>query len=204
MRTVLPLLYTVVAVVMIFCLSCGPPPPAQTVKRLDPNATTDLSGKWNDGDANEVAKVMIRACLQHPWATNYRADKGKLPVVRLAPLRNRTDEHINTKLFTEHLEQEIINSGMATVVADEEGAEAIRDERADQAQHASDATAKSQGKETGSDFVLNGLITSAVDAAGIRKIKTFQVTLELTNSESNHKVWKKVHRIKKEIQKTDF
>ena len=179
--------------------ACGPPPPARTVTRVNPNATVDLSGKWNDTDANEVAKVMMRDALQRPWSSQYKAKKGKDPVVRLYPIRNRSDEHINTRFFTKQVEMELINSGMIKVVADREEAWDNRSERADQARHASDKTVKSQGQEIGSDFVLNGWIVSETDAVQGQKVKAFVITMELTNSETNLKVWMKVHRIKKVI-----
>ena len=197
MRTRL-LLVTITTVALLIA-ACGPPAPVRTVTRINPNATVDLSGKWNDTDANQVAKAMIRDCLQRPWATKYKAAKGKDPVVRLYPIKNRSDEHISTKFFTKQVEQEILNSGIAQVVASREEAWDNRSERADQAHHASDKTVKSQGQETGSDFIMNGWIVSETDAVQGQKVKAFVVTMELTNSESNLKVWMKVHRIKKVI-----
>jgi len=73
----------------------------------------------------------------------------------------------------------------------------MRAERTDQATHASDDSAKSQGGEAGSDFVLNGWLVSQNDAAGNQEVKTYLTSLELTETESNKKAWVGQKRIKK-------
>ena len=192
----------IVSLICVFTLAaaCGPPPPPR-VTRLNPNEQTDLSGKWNDTDSNLVARAMIQDCLSRPWASKFKEKTGKDPVIRLELILNRAPEHINTRFFTKQVEAEILNSGMAQVVADTEEAEGNRDERADQAQHASDETAKSQGNETGSDFLLKGWILTENDALGSQEVRAFVITMELTNSETNVKVWMKVHKIKKVINR---
>ena len=192
-------LIVTITTAVLMSAACGPPPPARTVTRVNPNATVDLSGKWNDSDSNQVAQAMMRDCTTRPWAQKYKAAKGKDPVIRLYPIKNRSDEHINTKFFTKQVEQEILNSGIAQVAASREEAWDNRSERADQAHHASDTTVKSQGQETGSDFIMNGWIVSETDAVQGQRVKAYIVTMELSNSKTNIKVWMKVHRIKKVI-----
>ena len=122
-------------------------------------------------------------------------------MVRLYGLRNRSSEHINWMFFTKQVEMELINSGMVKVVSAYNEAQTQRFERADQARPASDKTVKSQGQETGSDFTLNGWIVTQNDAVSGQEVRAYVTTMELTNSESNEKVWLKVHRIKKVISR---
>jgi hypothetical protein len=191
-----------VAALTLFVISCGPPPgPSTSVQRINPNAQVDLSGEWNDTDANQVASAMIRDCLNRPWAAKFKAEKGHEPVVRLYPIRNRSSEHINWRFFTKQVEMELINSGMVKVVAAYDEAQTQRFERADQARHASDKSVKSQGQETGSDFTLNGWVMTQNDAVSGQEVRAYVTTMELTNSESNEKVWMKVHKIKKVISR---
>ena len=193
--------FALVVTLLTLAASCGPPPPPR-VTRVNPNQQTDLSGNWNDTDSNLVARAMIQDCLSRPWAAKFRAKTGKDPVIRIATMRNRSPEHINTRFFTKQVEMEILNSGSAQVVAAKRHeATDIRDEREDQAQHASDETVKSQGMETASDFVLNGWIEAQMDALGTQEVRAFITTMELTDSESNVKVWMKVHKIKKVINR---
>ena len=177
--------------------------PSTQVKRVNPDQVVDLSGKWNDSDANTVAQAMIEDCLARPWAGNFKAEKGRHPVVRLYPIRNRSSEHINTRFFTKQVEMELLNSGMLQVVADVEESGDTRFERTDQAKHASDTTAKQQQQETGSDFILNGWVISENDAVGGEEVRAYVTTMELINSETNVKVWLKVHKIKKVISRSE-
>ena len=186
----------VVGTVLVAGCASGP---ATTIQRTDAKAQVDLSGNWNDTDANQVAQAMIRDCLSRPWATKFKTEKGKDPVVRLYPIKNRSSEHVETKFFTKQVEMELINSGAVKVVADLEEAFDNRVERFDQSRNASDKTAKQQQQETGSDFVLNGWIVTQNDAGGGQEVRAYIPTMELVNSESNEKVWMKVHPIKKVI-----
>jgi len=190
-----------VTTLALFVISCGPPPgPSTSVQRINPNAQVDLSGDWNDTDANQVAQAMIRNCLNHPWAAKFKAEKGRDPVIRLYAIRNRSTDHVNWRFFTKQVEMNLINSGIQVVSAYDE-AQTQRFERADQARHASDKTVKSQGQETGSDFTLNGWIMTQNDASSGTEVKAYITTMELTNSESNVKVWMYAHPIKKVIQR---
>jgi PBP1b-binding outer membrane lipoprotein LpoB len=171
------------------------------VTRTSANAQIDLSGEWNDTDANQVAKAMIPDCLGRPWLSEFSAKKGRKPVVKLYPIRNRSTDHVQTKYFTKQVEMELINSGAIKVVAALDETSDARFERMDQARHASDRTAKQHQQETGSDFVLNGWVVSQNDAAGGTEVKAFVTTMELVNVETQEKVWLKVHQIKKVIQR---
>jgi hypothetical protein len=46
---------------MLAAIGCG-----KQVRRIDPDSTTDLSGKWNDTDSRLVAEEMISDCLTRP------------------------------------------------------------------------------------------------------------------------------------------
>ena len=195
-------LIVLTAVVALLIAACGPPPgPSTSVQRINPNAAVDLSGEWNDTDANQVAKSMIQDCLSRPWSATFKQEKGRNPVVRIHPIKNRSSEHINWRFFSKQVEMELINSGMVKVVSSMVEAQDNRDERTDQARNASDATVKTQGQETGSDFVLNGWIITQNDAVDGQEVRAYVTTMELSNSESNEKVWMKVYPIKKVISR---
>ncbi len=195
-----PIPFPLLVAALSLCTACAaPPPPWRTVERVDPNTQIDLSGRWNDTDADIVTEEMLKDCFAKPWATRFKADNGKVPVVRLYPIRNRSHEHIQTRYFTKQVESELINSGMVQVVADLEEAQDNRLERRDQAEHASDETVKSQGQETGSDYILNGWIVTEQDALDGQKVKAYVITMELTDTKTNVKTWMKVHKIKKVV-----
>lgn len=184
---------------LLLTTGCPSPGPSQTIQRTDANAQVDLSGNWNDTDANQVAQAMIRDCLSRPWAAQFKAEKGRNPVVKLYPIKNRSSEHVETKAFTKQVEQEILNSGIAGVVAASDETDEARAEREDQSENASDSTAKQNQQETGTDFILNGWIVTQNDAVSGQEVKAYTTTMELINAENQQKVWMKVHQIKKVI-----
>ena len=177
--------------------NCGP---SRKVERMDPNTATDLSGRWNDTDAKLVAEEMIQDVLNRPWRANFEAKNGRKPTVIIGQVRNKTTEHIDAGFFIKNLEKTFINSGTVSVVQSGEERNEIRDERNDQQTFASDATRKRWREEKGADFMLNGIILSVVDQYKKQKTIKYQVNLELTDLETNEKVWIGEKEIKKFIK----
>ncbi len=177
--------------------NCGP---SRKVERIDPNTATDLSGRWNDTDAKLVAAEMTKDVLSRPWKTNFETKFGRKPVVIIGQVRNKTTEHIDALLFIKSLEKEFINSGAVGVVQSGEERNEVRDERNDQQTFSSEETRKKWGKEKGADFMLNGVILSVVDQYKKQKTIKYQVNLELTDLETNEKVWIGEKEIKKFIK----
>ena len=191
-----PLLVLMGALLLIGC--------STKVERIDVSETRDLSGRWNDTDSRLVAEALIQDCLAHPWLPEFRGRTGGKPVLIVGQVRNRSSEHINTQTFTKDLERAILNSGRATFVASALEREGIREERLDQDLHASPATRKAPGMETGADFMLIGTINSIVDQEGGDKVVYYQVDMELVDMESNQKVWIGDKKIKKFISRPRF
>lgn len=189
---------------LVLAAGCYTAGPATTVQRIDPKAQVDLSGYWNDSDANQVAEVMMRDCLSRPWAAQFAQRAGREPVVKLYPIRNRSSEHMNTKFFTKQVEEELVNSGVVKVVAASDESQDARNERAEQAEHASDETKKEQQQEIGTDFLLNGWVVSQIDRVGGQSVRAYAVTMELINAETQQKVWLKLHQIKKVVDQAEY
>jgi penicillin-binding protein activator len=173
-----------------------------TVDRVAVDETVDLSGRWNDTDSRLVSEEMIADVLSRPWIDQFRVGKGKDPVVIVGSVRNRSDEHINTRTFVSDLERALINSGEVAFVAGSGEREEIREERKDQAAHASEATAKEEGEEIGADFMLQGAINTIVDRIEGEEVKFYQVNLELIDIQSHRKVWIGEKKIKKLVKRS--
>lgn len=171
------------------------------VTRVDPRSTIDLSGHWNDADANQVADKMIAESLRNGWADRFASGHaGQTPVVRLYPIRNRSDDHVNELFFTKQVEQSLLQSGRVRVVEAFEEAGDNRFERGDQGQFASPQTQHPEHMETGADYVLNGWVVTQNDAAEGAEVRAYLVTMELSNTTTNEKVWLGTHQIKKLIE----
>lgn len=184
------------ATLLVFS-NCGT---SRKIERVDPNTVIDLSGRWNDADSKLVAKEMIKDVLERPWRSNFEVKRGKRPTVIVGQIKNKTSEHIDSETFIKNMEREFINTGTVGVVQSGEERNQIRDERSDQQTFSSEETRKKWGKEKGADFMLNGVIISTVDEYKSQRTVTYQINLELTDLESNEKVWIGEKDIKKFIK----
>jgi penicillin-binding protein activator len=186
------------ALVVMFGCGSTQKPAEPSVTRTD--QAIDLSGEWNDVDADSVAQAIIGECLSGPWIQEWR-DKHdqRRPIVRLYPIKNKTPSYIDYRYFTKQIEQAFVRSGLVDVVSSREEAEDARDERDDQAVHASDESAKSHGGELGSDFILNGWILTQEDDAGGKQVRAYLTSIEIIETATQRKAWVGQKRIKKLI-----
>jgi uncharacterized protein (TIGR02722 family) len=159
------------------------------VTRVDSDTQMDLSGYWNDTDVRIVCESLIKGCLDSPRVTQAIAQKGKLPVFLVGSFRNDSDEHIDTSIISSTMETAIFNSGRADFVAGGGVRNELRAERQDQQSNASEESAKALGNETGADFLLTGSVKAMVDRAGNTVTRTYFVNAELTNIETNTRLW---------------
>ena len=161
-----------------------------TVSRVDSFRQTDLSGYWNDTDVRIVCEALIKDCLNSPRVQQtINAMGGRTPTVLVGIFRNESSEHIDTAIISTTMETTIFNSGMMDFVAGGGTREALRAERQDQQSFASEATAASLANETGADFMLFGSVRTIIDRAGNQTIRTYFVSAELTNVETNARMW---------------
>jgi uncharacterized protein (TIGR02722 family) len=191
-----PWLALLVAAAAFSLAACSSAP---TVARRDVDEAIDISGYWNDTDSRLVSEEMIGDCLSSPWSNRASASLGRQPRVIVGTVRNKSQEHLSTQTFVKDLERSLVNSGVIDVVASRDERQEIREERADQQQHASLDTAKSMGRELAADYMLQGQINSVLDQAGKEQLRYYQVELELVDLESNRKVWIGQKKIKKTV-----
>lgn len=177
--------------------SCG-----RKVTRVDEREVIDLSGRWNDTDSRLTANEMTDQVLSEAWLGNFlNAHQGEKPVVIVGFVKNKSHEYIDAETFMKDIERAFIKSQKVRLVQGGEKREAIRAERADQQDYASEETIKKWGLEVGADFMMQGSINSIVDAYKKNKVVFYQVDLELTNMETNEIVWIGDKKIKKEVKR---
>ncbi len=187
-----------VALLMVpFVFACAP-----KVKRIETNLVKDVSGGWNDTDAQMVAQEMITDCLNSGWYSKFLMQKGKEPTVIVGTVNNKTMEHINTGVFVEEMQRALINSGKVNFVASKDERGEVRTERLEQDEFASEETRKAFGKEIGADFMLSGVLSSVVDQAGSKAVVFYQTNLKLINIETNQIVWNGQKQIKKYVKRS--
>jgi penicillin-binding protein activator len=174
------------AVLLAACAS--PSTSAPEVSRTE--LPHDLSGEWNDVDADLVARAMIDDCLGSKWAETWSGAHGRKPVLRLEPIRNRTNAYIDHRYFTKQIEAALLRSGQVEVVA---GSEETRSATSDgEIEDSSDAG--------GADFVLNGWIVSQDDKAGDQEVRAFLTSIEILEIATKKKAWVGQKQIRKLIR----
>jgi len=176
-----------IALCVIFLFSsCA----TKDVKRIPSGSQNDLSGYWNAVDVKIVCESLINECLSNARVNQeIKARGNKKPVVIVGRFKNASDEHIDTEIISSTMENVIFNSGKLDFVAGGDTRAALRAERQDQLGNASEETAARLGQEKGADFMLTGSLRTIVDREGNRSIRTYFVTAELTNLETNVRLW---------------
>lgn len=183
---------------VVALVGCG-----KTVKRVESDSVTDLSGQWNDTDSRLVAEEMLNDCLSRPWYQNaLQAKGGQLPTVVVGQVRNKSHEHINVETFIKDMQRTLINSGKVEFVANAAEREELRNEVASQSGNATDETRKESGQEVGADLMLTGSLNSIVDQEDGEQVIFYQIDLELTDIQSHKKLWIGDKKIKKYIKKS--
>ena len=170
------------------------------VTRVEEDSVIDLSGRWNDTDSRLVAEEMVSDMLLRPWFAEFEKGMGRRPVIIVGLIQNKSHEHIATDTYIKDMEKALLNSGKVRLVQAAESREELRKERADQNEFSTKATAAEWGKELGADFILQGLMNSIVDSNTKQKVVFYQTDLELTNLETNEKVWIGDKKIKKVVE----
>ncbi|MES2178708.1 MAG: penicillin-binding protein activator LpoB [Gemmatimonadota bacterium] len=178
---------------------------SKRVTRIEPNAVTDLSGRWNDTDARLVANELVEQSLSAGWARRY-ADlhAGEAPTIIIGTFANRTMEHIPVGTFVKDIEKAFITTGAARVVASSDERQEIRAERKDQQQNARTDTRSRVGQELGARYALTGELQAIEDKDGRERVIFYQIDAALVDLETNTKVWVGQHKIKKYVERARF
>jgi uncharacterized protein (TIGR02722 family) len=169
-----------------------------SVKRVSVDTEGGVTSRWTDTDARLTAKKLIKKALDTPWLTNFQEKHGRRPVVELGQMINRSDQHINTRLFLNHFQDELINSGKVRfVTASEAHRRALQEERAYQMKHARSSTVHGPGEQTGADFLLTGSINSYMARRGGKTVRFYETHLKAIDLTTNEIIWGTEYRVKK-------
>ncbi|MGN0729902.1 penicillin-binding protein activator LpoB [Treponema sp.] len=169
----------------IFMVSCG----TTKVARVDSDEVIDLDGYWNETDVRIVCDTLISECVASPRIAKFEGQLGRAPVVIIDSIRNQSSEHIDTSIVEKKFQTAIINSGVLEFVSSSIERQALREEKADQADHSSYDTAKEMDQETGADFMLKGSVKTIVQSADGKTVRTYYVYAELHDIKTNKILW---------------
>ena len=159
-----------------------------SVDRVDADKDIQLSGYWSDTDVKIVCEDIIDQVLKSPRVANFKKQYGRVPVVTISDIRNESDEYIDTEIIADKLKYAILNSGKLEFMANRKVRDDLRDEIADQADHAKADQAKEFDNEDAADFALSGSVKTMVDRSSRQELRTTIVTIELNDIESGRTV----------------
>ena len=167
-----------------------------------PEQVETLTPEFGSTDLQMIASKMVQSLLVHPAITS----KPKPPLLYVAPVKNKTDEHIDTQSITDKISTTLIQSGKVqfTAMAD------IPKELVDQLEYqnksglVNPSTAKPVGKHVGADYMLAGEITSIVKKSGSTKDYYYKITLKLANIQTAVIEWQDEKEIRKGETKSLF
>ena len=169
----------------LIMVSCG----STKVSRVDSDEVIDLDGYWNESDVRIVCDSLIEECISSPRIAKFEGQQGRAPVVIIDSIRNQSSEHIDTSIVEKKFQTAIINSGVMEFVSSSTERQALREEKADQADHSTYDTAKEMDHETGADLMLKGSVKTIVQSAGDKTVRTYYVYAELHDIRTNKIVW---------------
>lgn len=190
-------LLTVSGVAVAFTLTnCGP---KAFVKGQydDVNRENNLNDQWSETDMQKAVADMVSSLTAHPSINK----PGKMPVVMVTNLQNKTSEHIDTQSIMDMVRVDLMKSGKVGFI-DKEAREDISNEYGYQnSGMVEEATKKGPGGQIGADFIINGRLDSIVQEVGKDKSVYYKLTLNLTNLKSSMIVWSDQKQIRKTFKK---
>ncbi len=158
-------------------------PARPKVAKVPPEAKVDMSGYWNDNDAEAAVKALMAKLLACGAVADTTGKRSRKAVLRQYPIRNRSSEHINTARLKNQFRMALMKSGKVRLVAS-----------------LGDPGPGKAGK-LAADYILGGWFTSASENAGEgKRVNAYTLTLELTDATSNEIVWTDQHKVKKILE----
>jgi len=178
--------------------SCAPTLSSQYT---EPGKAKVLDDKWNYKDTQVTMKSMLTSALGRPWLKNFKKGHGgKLPVVAVQDIQNRTDEHIDTLALTEFMETELVNSGEVKFLEKARRDQVMEEQEFQNSGAVAESSKKKTGNMIGADFLLVGAISSDVHSQGKEKNITYQVQMKFVNIETSEIAWTEKQAISKEFK----
>ena len=160
----------------------------------DPTAVEVVTIDFGSTDLQSIAQAMVNDLLASPALS-----RSEQPVLYVAQVKNKTDEHVDTKNITDKIRTSLLRSGRVRFTASAE----MGDELLDQLEYQADSgivrpdSAKRLGQQIGADYFLFGELTSIRKRAGRVSDLYMKFTLNLVVIESGLIEWADEKEIRK-------
>jgi uncharacterized protein (TIGR02722 family) len=177
-----------IVVLAVSLSACG-----TKVQYGDPTAVETLTVDFGSTDLQSIAEKMVQSLLSSPVI-----QERNRTVLQVATVKNKTNEHVDTKAITDKIRTTLINSGKVEFTAAE-----IRQEVLDELEYQRESgyvdpeTRKPVGKLVGTDFLLAGEISSINKQKDDTKDVYYKITLNLVDLETGLISWAEEKEIRK-------
>jgi uncharacterized protein (TIGR02722 family) len=189
--------YVNVCMAMVLLSACGSRQFTQG-EYDDVNEARMLDDKFNESDAALLIEEMVDSMAKHPVFTQTKLP----PIVQVESVRNKTSEHIDTKMMTDSLRTALIKTGRVRF-SNKEDRELLNSEvdYQNESGRVRKDTRKKRDGGVAADYILTGDLISNVQQVGSKKLIFYKLTLNLTDLESNLMVWSDEKPIRKRYKK---
>jgi penicillin-binding protein activator len=189
------MMFLSVALVIIFSSGCASTP---NVSYGNPEQVETVTTDFGSTDLQMIAEKMVNSLLATPLLQS-----GKRPVMYVSSVKNKTDEHIDTKSITDKIKVTLLKSGRVQFSAVSEANDEIikQLEYQNLTDYVDPSTRKNLGKQVGADYFLYGEITSIKKKAGKVEDVYFKITLNLVNISTGLLEWADEKEIRKSAKR---
>ncbi|MGC9323525.1 MAG: penicillin-binding protein activator LpoB [Desulfomonilia bacterium] len=182
----------------VFFLALGGCATTPSVSYGSPEQVETVTEEFGSTDLQMIAEKMVNSLLASPVLST-----GQRPVFYVHTVRNKTDEHIDTKSVTDKIRVTLLKSGKVRFTAVNE----VNDEMVKQLEYQTSSgivdptTAKSFGSQVGADYFLYGELASIKKSAGRVRDVYFKFTLNLVNISTGLIEWADEKEIRKQAKR---
>ncbi|MCL1857024.1 MAG: penicillin-binding protein activator LpoB [Kiritimatiellaeota bacterium] len=141
-------------------------------------------------DFRATAGAMVGQLLVNPAITRFEAENGRLPVIDVGRVVNKSDMNIDISQITGRINEDLLNSGQVELVANDAGARnaSALDNFENDVKNATEDRA---------DFYLEGEILFLAARNGSLREKTYSFMMRL-NNRSRRTVWQRTEDVAKQ------
>jgi penicillin-binding protein activator len=166
----------------------------------DPNEIEMLSDRFNENDLQLIAKRMVGSLKGAPRFSQPAQD-GRLPVVLVGRLKNKTSEHIDMNSLADKIQTGLAQTGRFALVDTAARQDIAEEYEYQQSGYVRPDEAKGPGEQVSVDFMLTGELASIVQQVGNDKLVYYKMTVKLNNVRTGVLEWTDEKEIRKKFEK---
>jgi len=181
-----------IGVSSFFLFACSSAP---KVSYQDPNKIETVTADYGVTDLQMLAESMTRSLLQ----TRVIMNSPTPPLITVAPVKNKTNEYIDTNLITNKIETQLLKSGQVrfAVKATDMSTQVGELTRQNSGMYNKETVSKI-GNMEGAKYRIEGEIGSITKADKNVKDVFYNLTLRLINNETGTYEWQDEKEIRKQ------